>query len=402
MIIAFSGPDGVGKTTLLNEVARELAGMDVKIIIHQEFQFNYLKALNKLRNSPAAKSYKDNVILGQKKPSARKRFIGLLYACAIYVEFLIEYVDYELMHRKTVLLRDRYALDFAVGSQATMTSRLITRLLLAFPRPSLHFLVQLRPEKAMERMRKTRAFSFNEEYYLKLSELYRSHGEGSRIGIDNDGAAAKTLARKYARIKVKLLDIKTVAISGLDGAGKSTTVAGLSQLLTELKVPHVTKHFYYEYLILKLKKKGPDKPDEIKHKESREAEERHVARGKTVPWVIFVLIDSLLQYSLAMAMRRNRIVIFDRFFPDYFVSFDFLRAPYNRKFLKRIFPRPSRYYLQIADYGVLYERKPEHSLGFFKECHKKYMELASENNMILLDSTKNDKDQILDLLVEGL
>jgi len=124
--------------------------------------------------------------------------------------------------------------------------------------------------------------------------------------------------------------------------------------------------------------------------------------GKPNWWKWFVLMDAYMQYFFVRIFFRNRLIVFDRFFLDYLVSFDYLELKYDKNKLLNHFPMVDRYFLLTASYNILYKRKPEHTVEFFKQCRVNYLKLVKINNMKILDSGEYNEYDIMKRLLQKI
>jgi hypothetical protein len=191
----------------------------------------------------------------------------------------------------------------------------------------------------------------------------------------------------------------------LDGAGKSTTVENLSGQLEKLNLPFKIVHFYYNNLLLKAIRKF--KPHKDMSSESMQKSVKHELKTrekgtKSALWAALILLDSRLQYHWQTVRHPRSLLVFDRFFPDYCVSFDFIGAPYNRDKLLRHSPAVDKYFLLTGEPNILHDRKPEHTIEFFQQCHIKYEVLAKELDMEVIDTTRTNEAGVITALTGSL
>lgn len=404
MIIALSGNDGSGKSTVAQSLMNNKLLKGQKIHA-QEFNGVLISALKKIAK-PKNTASSDEI-----SPHASS-----LMPYLVWLDLNLTSIYHRIFHRSKTVIIERGPIDYlATWKELGNASKVIEKLYSNFTlMPHLTVYLRVSPDTAMRRRaqqkdgRKPKSKKFYQikyEIYEHLSALFNP------VVVDNNTQLRAVVSEIINTINLRnrFSKLRKIAISGLDGAGKSTTTSELSSYLTKLNVRHASKHFYYEYVLLKPLKllkgrssKTASGEEEQDYSKSIAKEEKHLASGKSKFWVVFVLADAGVQYAFSRIFAFRRLIIYDRFFPDYLISFDFLNVKYDKEKLLKIFPNPDRYYLQIADYKVLYDRKPEHSLEFFRQCYEKYGELAKDTGMIKLDSTNRDKKQILNDLLETI
>ncbi|HJQ08776.1 MAG TPA: hypothetical protein VJ836_04835 [Candidatus Saccharimonadales bacterium] len=406
MIIALTGNDGSGKTTLGKMLARSLAAEYRPVAKLEEFDYPLIRMFRKLAGPTKTIQTQTETRQGSKQPLSLKLLPYIQWA-----DSLLQTAKFKLFARHVTVIKDRCAYDYiATWRELGVTNRFVEFLYRLLPKPDVTFYMYVEPATSLARRSKQPEKNSGKglNFYQLKTQLYDDIYRHNRIAlVDNNGNAQQALAQIKALLatREKLTSVKSIALSGLDGAGKTTTSEQLSELLHQLNVGHVVVHFYYNYLILKLlgllKKKQPD-DETARNLRSLETEKKHTESRKSKLWVMFVLSDAALQYAFYRLFAFRRLIVFDRFFHDYLVSFDFLKAPHNKQRLLHIFPKPDRYFLQIADYNVLHQRKPEHSPEFFAACYQKYQALARETGMIILDSTHQPPNQITQALLGRL
>ena len=93
--------------------------------------------------------------------------------------------------------------------------------------------------------------------------------------------------------------------------------------------------------------------------------------------------------------------IYDRFFLDFKVSWDFLGLNYNEEVFEKL-PKAKNYFLLVAPPKVLYERKPEHTLEFFEKCYEQYLILAKQYGIVVIDTDKKSEEEVENFIINKL
>jgi thymidylate kinase len=405
MIISFSGIDGSGKTTILQELYRDYTKRACDVCLVSEFDFFFLRVPFLRRITSRAK----NTSVGKIIQAGSKRSIfQRLIPYVVWLDVVSEYWYLRIFRKKFIVMKDRQAFDYLLTwIEKGLSSRFVYFLYTHAPKPDISFFIDADPMLARERRILQRGKTKNKTFFLFKSEMYRDFfSERQFVRLYNAGTVNESVSQAKACIekRKKFEGIRSVALSGIDGAGKSTTIERLDFCLSQLGVKRKTIHFYYRYIPIKIIQwVFPDKQRESERmKRSVENEENVLKKGKSRMWVWFVILDALAQYWLARIIYPKRLLVFDRFFYDYLVSFDFIGAPYNKRLLLKLFPKVDRYFVQIAEPDILHKRKPEHTEKFFHECHGKYENLAKDFNLTTLDSSNASKDDILEELLEKI
>ena len=406
MIIDIIGNDGSGKTAVAERLFDTQKKSKQNVIFRREFEYFYLDYVKRIFRRTYLKKVQSDI---QQENSSS--FLKRISPYLVYIDLLLEHVYFRVFRRKFTVIKDRCAPDYLISwEEQGISNTLISFLYSHFPKPDLAFFVYADPAIAYQR-RKEQVTSDEKDqvkdipFYRQKTDSYVSYCDQKPIIFIDNTVDIDTSIQEiihFIDLKEKLSSVKSLAISGLDGAGKSTTIDNLSNLLYKLHIPSTTIHFYYNYIILKFLRqfqKQKKTSDQDNFQKSIAHEKKSVREGKPTWWVYFVLADSFIQYFFIRLFSLRKVIIYDRFFHDYLVSFAFLNAPHDRERLLQLLPKPNNYFLQIADPEILHDRKPEHTMDFFKTCHAAYMQLATRCNFHLLDSGKYNEKEILDKLL---
>lgn len=405
MIVSISGVDGSGKTTLVESIRASLLEEGEKVFVFHEFK--YLLPGFLIRSAGKGTLFKVNA----SPPSSRRSgFITRMIPYAVWVDLLFQHFYFRLFKRNVIVLRDRQAFDHLMTwKELGFSNWFVEALYRLLPRPDVAFFLDVDASEAYERRsRQAGKMAKPRDFYVMKVELYRRYWDNRRmIRIDGDTKSDEALdtSLRFVHLRKKFLRFRTIALSGIDGSGKSTTIHELSSLLRKMNIPVRILHFYFSYIPIKLVKllvRGSGEDEKKRMKESVENEQKVAARGKSRLWIWYVIGDALVQYWFVRIFFFRRLLVLDRYFDDFLVSFDFIGVPYDRDRLVSFFPRADRHFLQLADPEILYRRKPEHSLGFFKTCRNSYLDLARQNGWKVLDSSRKNETEVMDELLESL
>jgi thymidylate kinase len=403
MIMALVGNDGSGKTTLCHRLNKQYPGSRVI----EEFDYLLLSFIKRLTGRGRVAQTQEAIKAAA--PTGLIRMLPYVYWFDILFHTLYLKVRYK---HKTIIL-DRCLYDhLATWRELGLANGFVEYLYALLPKPDLALYISVDPHLAWKRRSEQKDVESRRglDFYLEKKTIYESLRDSFPIMTVDNNTSVETALKEMVRIvdlRNSLVKYRRIAISGLDGAGKTTTMNNLEILLTSLNIKHKYVHFYYNYSLLKLlrrlKRPKTEASIDAQYRKSIEHELKSVNHQRSKVWVVAVILDAYLQYCYFVLRHPRRLILFDRFFYDYLVSFNFLKVQHNREWFLRSFPKPQKYFLLIGEPHILHERKPEHTLGFFEDCYSQYLALAKEVKAIeLLDSTHNSPQKILHQLTQRL
>lgn len=398
MIVAFFGPSSSGKSTLLKEIKKKSFFSGKKTVLKREDDFITIFTLKRILGYKLFSDYK-RVKFFEKKSTGSLKIFSLLvhffYPILVYLEFFFEYLYYEILFKKKILMRERYIYDYLVTFKDILkiSNRLLDFFYKMFPKPSLLFFVSINKETAMKRNKNNipNKITAKESFQINVLKLYSEIAKAKNIlTIDNNGPLKKSLEKIKFHIcaQNKLLKIRSIAISGLDGSGKTALSRAICNYAAQLNVKCKVVHFYHDNMVYKfLKTLGFFKTS------SDSIPKEFIKRKKTSLWAFLTWIDSYLQYLFAMIFFSKNLIIFDRYFYDYLITFKYHNVKGIQVF-EKIIP-PVGYKLLVAcDPAVALKRKPENTVDFFVLGSKGYTQLAKTYNMKVIDSTSRTNEAI--------
>jgi thymidylate kinase len=178
-----------------------------------------------------------------------------------------------------------------------------------------------------------------------------------------------------------------VSFSGLDGAGKTTQIDNLRELVHSLGLHETMLTFWDNIVVLSRYREGfvhkvygsergigaPDKPVERRDKNVRAWYLSIIRHG-------LYLLDALhLGWTLSKARRRGYdVIIVDRYIYDELANLPLDNA-FSRAFvlfIRGIAPQPDLAYLLDADPIAARARKPEYPVEFMQKSRRAYFMLA--------------------------
>jgi thymidylate kinase len=209
-----------------------------------------------------------------------------------------------------------------------------------------------------------------------------------------------------------------ISFSGLDGAGKSTQIDGITELLENRGYRVRRLAFWDNVVVLTRYREGfvhrvfrseqgigaPGRPVNRRDKNVR-------AWHLTLARHLLYLLDAAHLCWIVMRERRARpdAIIMDRYIYDELANLP-LRNPLSRGFVRAVallVPLPDIAFLLDADPEAARARKPEYPVDFMRECRRWYYELAAILGTMTivpplpLSEAKAEVARILDRKVAG-
>jgi thymidylate kinase len=203
MIIAISGTDGSGKTTIAKSLTSLLAQKGYKTIYHEEFRYTFLGSVLKWIYGDRLDDARDSY-LGRR---GRRGLVYKLWPYFLYVDCWVSYVKYGFLHRDKIVIFDRYFYDFIIAFDGLGDlNALIYRLYLALPKPYIGVLLSVPPEVSYER-RKDEYPPKPFEWFVSWHERYINLNKRIKFLLVNSNRTVEetldTLARELRPILEK-------------------------------------------------------------------------------------------------------------------------------------------------------------------------------------------------------
>lgn len=384
MIIAFCGPSGSGKSTLIEIIRRSPYFRSKKVVVKAEDRFILIELLEKLIGNKLFSAYKESKFFKSTKRESWNSqvfsfLVSLFYPAVVYLEFLMEYLYYEMIFKDKVLLRDRYIYDYSVTFEKVLKihNRLNRYLFENFPKPYLLFFLKIKLSTSLRRNKNkiegkiTFRNSFHKGVLLTYSRIAKLR---DLLIVDTDVEIEYSFQEimRYTVDKERLLKVPTVSLSGLDGSGKTTIARLLCEYARKLGVSCEVVGIYYSSFIHKLAGGMMKKTVDIQSE-----------RGSFFKALITFLM-SYVQYTKSIAIRRPHLVIFDRFFYDYLVNFELLGVRWLG-FFKRLTPRVDKSFLLYINPRIAYRRKKEGNYSYYSRSAKLFTKVSKEYNIKIVD-----------------
>ena len=416
MIIAFSGCSGSGKTTFIGQIKDWDYFKGKKVVIKDEDSFLSIRLLKRVLGEKPFSEYKKDKMYehdrGKQSTGLFTYVADFFYPVVVYLEYLLDYFIYELINKDVILLKDRYIYDYLVTFEHNIrTAGRFTRFFyLRFPRPYLMFYIKISPDTALDRNKNEveGKITIKPEFHEAVIRSYNNIAVyRNLLVIENDENLEISVhtVKNHILNKAKLSRTGRIVITGLDGSGKTTLAKEFTNYLTMLNIPWKIAHFYHDNILYKFLKYigyyDTDEPEEVIFERSRAHNVRVKAKGKSFIWGVLHFTDSLVQFVFFNIFYGRRLIIYDRYFYDFLVSFAFLRVPHIDLF-EKIIPPVKNKFLLVCSPEIMYNRKPETTLEFAAENYHIYLEVAKRFNLIKIDSGEKSTPLILSEIIERI
>ena len=167
-LIAVIGPDGAGKSTVVDALAKHLRGYDRNVsVVYTGRGRDHILPISAVGRAYKRKEKKKDQAFSKKQAGSGRKMLYTLSAPFFTVDLLLRYllVIMPKRRRKSIVITDRYCSDIILMNNVPLWFKKI--LLLPFPKPTLTFylynspetLYQRRPEESIAGL-KTQMFFF--------------------------------------------------------------------------------------------------------------------------------------------------------------------------------------------------------------------------------------------------
>lgn len=417
MIITFSGPSGAGKSTLIAELLKTDIFKNKKVVVKEEDDFFVINIAKRVLGENIFTKYKDEWYFQKKHEGiSYKVFKGvskICYPLVVYLEFLLFYIYYEILFRDKLLITDRFVYDSEVSFRTLMNINglVFTYLYDCFPRTYHSFLIMIDLDNAAVKRNKNNrpgANTSTKGFHENVLKLYEKIGAKHKLlVIDNNRNLKKSIEEIKSHIinKEKLLQIHEISLCGMDGAGKTTIATKICEYAEQLNIHCGVAHFVHNNVIYKLLlrfglyENSEDIKETYKRKREHSLRERQKQTSFTRAFLRFA--DSYIQYIYYKIIFWNKLVIYDRYFYDYVVSFEYLTIPHRTLFNKLI-PNVKNRFLILPNPLTSYKRKPERVKEFFIDNYKLYKKMARDLNMEIINTENKNPESAFQEVIKKL
>jgi len=186
---------------------------------------------------------------------------------------------------------------------------------------------------------------------------------------------------------------------GNDGSGKTTLAMAIASKMKDLGFD-VEYHMCFKYLILgslqKVLLRGGLNEIRKSFLERKEAE-----RVFNV-WSMAVFLDCVLAFLYFKLLKRNKTVIFDRYFYDFIMGFEYENN--SNGVIRRLFlllPKPDIGFILDVPPKVAFQRKKNidsMDLNYYRNQREKYLELADKMSIRVINTKKSVKESVNEVI----
>jgi thymidylate kinase len=178
-----------------------------------------------------------------------------------------------------------------------------------------------------------------------------------------------------------------VSFSGVDGAGKTTQITNLREIISRLGLEHELITFwddvvvgtrYRENFVHRVygSEQGIGAPDKPVNRRDKNVRKWYL----TIARHFLYLLDAIhLRFVIGRAeMSDNHVIVMDRYIYDELANLP-IGNPVSNAFIRLvrfIVPKPDIAYLLDADPEVARARKPEYPVEFMQKCRRSYFKLS--------------------------
>ena len=161
MIIALSGNDGSGKTTIAKKLVEIFRDLGFKVIYKHEYEYAILRILFKLIGQNRIEKSRKEMIVEKKK-----NWKYYLWPLLVWFDISLQYIYFKIFKRKSVIILDRYLYDHYMSFKyLEYLTRFTEWLYLHSPRPDIAIVLWVESEVAYERKKETH------DYLLEFYEI---------------------------------------------------------------------------------------------------------------------------------------------------------------------------------------------------------------------------------------
>ena len=192
---------------------------------------------------------------------------------------------------------------------------------------------------------------------------------------------------------------------GFDGTGKTTTLRLVEEELVRRGIT-ICSVPGFEHLILgKLKKLLGAEKSQGQYDSGSRSEQSRFKILLFKFWPLFVYLECWLTFFHFKFLKRKSVVLSDRYFYDWLVSFE--KLGYGSSLTRFLFlnylPRPDLGLVFIADPEIAYRRKKEdHSdpLSEYEKQHIRYQDLAKRKKFSIIDTSQAPVERVVAQVVK--
>jgi len=185
MIIAFSGNDGTGKTTIIKNIIPIFKELGFKVIYRHEYDYLILKYLFKIFGEKKVEKERKKMLIEQKKS-----ITYYLWPLLVWFDLLVSYTYYKIFKKNKIVILDRYPYDHYLSFvKLGYITKLTEFLYKHFPKADVNILLWVEPEVAYERKKETHNYPL--EFYEIQTKRYLNLVKELKIPTQNTNKPIK-------------------------------------------------------------------------------------------------------------------------------------------------------------------------------------------------------------------
>jgi len=408
MIISISGTSGAGKSSIIKELERSRLFPKKSIIVVKEDSFLIPRMIKKVFGESSFKHFNSTKLQDKKPIGLNSRvfhlLVSTLYPFIVVLEFYARYFIYKTFYRSHTVIYDRYSYDYYVTYKHNFKERsnFLQSIFFLAPRLDLSFLLRISVSDALLRNKNTIPGTITntkrfQEAVINEYKLLSEKGEiivvDSNVGVQESAE----IVLEYIKRRQILDNVGSISFSGSDGTGKSTIARMFVEYAKTVGVGVSVVHFFHDNIVYKFLKRLGVVGIESEEIQIRENYKKSIERRKNLKkpfiWAFLHFTDSIIQYFFYRILYWNKLIIYDRYFYDFIVSFRYHKVANSQIFVNLI-PRPTYSFLMIDEAKNVFKRKPENVIDFFQEINVLYKHASREFDLKSVKIT-NKKPQVV-------
>jgi thymidylate kinase len=193
-IITFSGVDGAGKTTVINEVIDALKNKYRKEVVYLHQRPGILPILSAIKYGSIEKAEKVSADALPRQGTNRSKLSSILRFSYYYIDYVIgqAVVRFKYLSRDKVVIYDRYYFDFindAKRSNINLNRSFIKKMYAFITKPAYNFYLYNEPRVILKRKKELSSkeiSELNKNYKTLFSEYVQNGVKGKYIQLKND------------------------------------------------------------------------------------------------------------------------------------------------------------------------------------------------------------------------
>lgn len=205
MIIAFSGNDGSGKTTLCLEIKSALEKKGFSVEYRHEYNYLILKKVFALLGERLVENRRSKFL--KKEVNKKKGLDQFLWPFIVWFDNLFAYFYYKFSYRNKIIILDRYPYDMYLSFlYLGVNSKIQKFFFYHFPKADVNLILYAKPEVAYKRKKATHTYSL--DFYQTQLKRYKLLAKSLNIEMyETKGSVVETRDELLQRI-LPVIEIK--------------------------------------------------------------------------------------------------------------------------------------------------------------------------------------------------